>query len=233
MIDEHEDRVARVAAAISDPTRARILYRLMDGTTQTSTDLSFAANVSPSTTSSHLARLKAARLVRARRKGKYHYYSLADEEVALILEKLSVLVGAVQGQANSPQMPEKLRIARACFDHLAGIVGVLLNDRLKALGLLRCRMNEDESAYTLTPAGENVFRRLGLNLEEIKKSRRKFAYGCFDYSERRSHLAGALGAGVLRVMLQRRWFERDMDSRALTITEVGRRELLARFDLRL
>jgi DNA-binding transcriptional ArsR family regulator len=198
MIDEHEEDVARVAAAISDHARARILYRLMDGTTQTSTELSLVANVSPSTTSTHLGRLKAAGLVTVRCEGKYHRYSLADDEIASVLEKLSVLVGAARGRSSGPRMPETLRIARTCFDHLAGVAGVVLNDRLQALGLLHCKVREDESAYALTPTGESVLRGLGLDLEATRRARRGFAYGCLDYSEGRSHLAGALGAAMLR-----------------------------------
>lgn len=233
MIDEHEDRVARVAAAISEPTRARILYRLMDGTTQTSTELSLVADVSPSTTSSHLNRLKAAGLVRVRCEGKYRRYSLADGEIASVLEKLSVLVGSARGRSGGPRMPENLRMARRCFDHLAGVAGVLLNDRLKALGFLQCEVSEDESAYALTPTGADVLRGLGLDPDTMRRARRRFAYGCPDYSEGRAHLAGALGAAMLRVMLQRGWFERDPDSRALAITRAGRREMRSRFDMRL
>lgn len=133
------------------------------------------ANVSPSTTSTHLSRLKAAGLVRVRCEGKYHRYSLADGEIASVLEKLSVLVGAARGRSSAPRIPEKLRIARTCFDHLAGVAGVVLNDRLQALGLLHCRVREDESTYALTPTGESVLRGLGLDLEAMRRARRRFA----------------------------------------------------------
>ena len=130
-----DDAVSRIAAAIGEPARARILYCLVDGHARTSTELSVVAGVSPSTASVHLNRLKTAHLVKVLVQGKHRFYSLEGPDVATALEGLSVLAGGSHDKF-VPSTPSRLRAARTCYDHMAGKVGVLLHDRFKALGWL-------------------------------------------------------------------------------------------------
>jgi DNA-binding transcriptional ArsR family regulator len=231
-VEEHADAaVCRIAAAIGEPARARILFCLMDGHARTSTELAVVAEVSPSTASVHLNRLKTEHLVKVLVQGKHRFYSLEGPEVASALEGLTVLAG---GSRNKfvPSTPSRLRAARTCYDHLAGAVGVSLHDRFKTLGWLSTSSKRNDNEYELTSAGTKAFQTLGIDLEATRSLRRRFACACLDWSERRPHVGGALGAAILKVALKRKWLTQDLDSRALGVTNLGRREMLARFGLR-
>jgi DNA-binding transcriptional ArsR family regulator len=233
MIVENEDAaVSRIAAAIGEPARARMLYCLIDGHARTSTELAMVAEVSPSTASVHLNRLKIERLVKVAVQGKHRYYSLEGRNVAGVLEGLSVLAGGSRAKF-VPNTPSRLRVARTCYDHIAGTLGVLLHDRFRKLRWLSVDSTGGDSAYDaaydLTPDGTKALEALGIDLEVTRMLRRRFAYGCLDWSERRPHIGGALGAALLKVALKRKWVLQELDSRALDITRLGRREILTRF----
>jgi DNA-binding transcriptional ArsR family regulator len=234
---QHPDvAVSRIAAAIGEPARARILYRLMDDRARTSTELAMVADVSPSTASVHLNRLKAERLVKVFVQGKHRYYSLEGPNVAAALEVLSVLAGGSRDKF-VPNTPSRLRLARTCYDHLAGTVGVALHDRFKALGWLAAgpknaatgNNKSYDLTYDLTVEGAKAFAAVGIDVTEARTLRRRFACPCLDWSERRPHLGGALGAALLKVVLKRKWLVKDLDSRVLEITSLGRREMRTRF----
>ncbi len=214
---------------MGEPARARMLYCLLDGHARTSTELSGVAEVSPSTASVHLSRLAAVHLVKVLVRGKHRFYSLNGPDVASALESLSVLAG---GHRDSfvPNTPSRLRAARTCYDHMAGTVGVLLHDRFKALGWLAAS-NAKDNSYELTPLGTKAFQALGIDIEASRTLRRRFACACLDWSERRPHIGGALGAALLKVALKKKWVRQDADSRALDVTRLGRREILARLGL--
>jgi DNA-binding transcriptional ArsR family regulator len=218
--------ISRVAGAIGDPTRARILLSLMDGRARTGTELGAVAEVSPSTVSAHLQRLTGARLVVVRRQGKHHYYSLYGSEVATVLEQLSALAGGSR-EGFVCRAPPHLRAARTCYDHIAGTVGVALRERLTALGWLLPRTLQGEESYEVSEGGARELRALGIDVTATRAQRRRFAFGCLDWSERRYHLGGALGAALLSMACRRRWVVPHLDSRALRITERGRREMQA------
>jgi len=184
------------------------------------------AGVTPSTASVHLKRLENERLVKVSAQGKHRYYSLGGPDVANALEALSVLAGS--RERFTPNTPHHLRFARSCYDHLAGTLGVLLHDRLIAMRWL----SEDDSEYQLTTKGEEQLTQLGIDVEEMRRLRRRFAFGCLDWSERRPHLGGAVGAALLQAALKRKWVQPDLDSRALRLTAAGKREMTARFGLR-
>jgi len=214
-----------------------MLYCLMDGHARTSTELAMVADVSPSTASVHLNRLKTDHLVNRLVQGKHRYYSLAGPKVANVLEGLSVLAGGSAGPFVSTT-PSRLRSARTCYDHLAGTLGVSLHDRFRALGWLSPSSNArssnpgpDDNAYDLSPGGARALEAVGIDIEATRALRRHFASPCLDWSERRPHLGGALGAALLQVALKKKWVVRDPDSRALGVTRSGRREMLARFGL--
>jgi DNA-binding transcriptional ArsR family regulator len=222
--------VSRIAAAIGEPARARVLYCLMDGHARTSTELAVVAGVSPSTASVHLHRLKTASLVKVLVQGKHRYYSLEGPNVASVLEGLSVLAGGSRHQF-TPNTPSRLCAARTCYDHIAGRVGVSLHDRFNALGWLSADSTGNNS-YELTAAGIKAFVTLGVDLKATRALRRRFAYACLDWSERRPHVGGALGAALLKIALKKKWVTQDLDSRALAVTGFGRREMLNRFGVR-
>jgi DNA-binding transcriptional ArsR family regulator len=231
-VEHHDVAAAGIAAAIGEPARARMLYCLSDGRARTGTELAIVADVTPSTASVHLQRLLTQRLVKVLAQGKHRYYSLEGASVAAALESLSVLAGRPR-DIFVPNTPHRLRAARTCYDHIAGTVGVSLHDRFKALGWLSSGAKGGEKAYELTLGGTNAFESLGIDLQEIRRLRRRFAYACVDWSERRPHLGGALGAAVLNIALKRKWLVQDLDSRALSVTSFGRREMLHRFGLQL
>ena len=230
IVDSSDDAVAAIAAAIGEPARARMLYCLADGRAHTSTELAVVANVTPSTASVHLQRLKSQRLVTVFAQGKHRYYSLEGPGVAAALEALSVLAGRPL-RAVEPRTPVRLRAARTCYDHIAGSLGVLLHDRFMSLGWLSNGAGADHG-YDVTPEGTKALVALGVDVEASRALRRRFAFACVDWSERRPHLGGALGAALLQLGLKRKWIVQDPDSRALTVTSAGRRELLARFGVR-
>jgi DNA-binding transcriptional ArsR family regulator len=218
--------IAPVAAAIGDPARARMLCALLDGRARTSTELAMLAGVGASTASTHLQRLKRQRLVALHVQGKHRYYALHRPDVAAALEALSVVAG---GAPFVPNTPAALRGARTCYDHLAGTIGVSLYDRFMSLGWLAPPPPRGD--IDVTPIGQSGFAQLGIDVEAVRRSRRRFAFACLDWSERRAHLGGALAAAVLAVARRRRWVVQDLDSRILRVTAAGRRELASRLGL--
>lgn len=210
--------VSRIAQAIGEPARARMLYCLMDSRARTATELAIVAGVTPSTASVHLSRLKNEHLVAVVVQGKHRYYNLQSREVARALESLSVLAGAAPSPFVS-RTPDRLRAARTCYDHIAGTLGVSLHDRFHSQGWL-------STAYDLTPKGALAVRSLGIDVETVRTLRRRFAYPCLDWSERRPHIGGALAAALLNLALKKKWILPDLDSRALSVTPLGRREML-------
>ncbi|MGA3133956.1 MAG: helix-turn-helix transcriptional regulator [Terracidiphilus sp.] len=217
----------RIAAAIGEPARARMLYCLLDGHARTSTELGMVAGVGASTASVHLHRLQDANLVSVLAQGKHRYYRLRTPQVARVLENLGVLAGGHKRFV--PNTPSRLRTARTCYDHAAGALGVLLHDRILALGWL----SANPEGYGLTASGAGEFLAAGIDAEAARSARRRFAYPCLDWSERRPHLGGAIGAALLAYLLKRRWVVQEPDCRALLPTRAGRRELLAHFDIQI
>jgi DNA-binding transcriptional ArsR family regulator len=230
MEDNLHRRLARVAAAIGEPARASMLCSIMDGRARTSTELATAADVSASTASAHLGKLKAADLVRLHAQGKHRYYSLKDRWVAEILESLMVN-GAKPGRAFEPTTPRELRLARTCYDHMAGWVAVALHDRLLEAGWLAA--DDVGDSYDVTERGEKEFTRLGVDVRLTGRSRRRLAYPCLDWSERRPHLGGALGAALLEAARSKGWMSHELASRCLRVSPAGRKALVSLFAIRL
>jgi len=226
---EHQDiGVSQAAAAIAEPARTKMLYSLMDGHARTATELATLADVSASTASAHLAKLKDLALVRLHVQGRHRYYSLADKRVAQALEALMV-IGQNPVPTFKPHTPDRLQFARTCYDHMAGTLAVLLHDRLLEGGWL---VESDEQAYRFSESGEALFEGLGVEVRDLSTLRRRFACPCLDWSMRRPHLGGSLGAALLQIALKRNWVTQDLDSRALTLTATGRKEMTARFGMK-
>lgn len=221
--------VAAIAAAMGEPARARMLFSLLDDRARTGTELAALAEVGASTASAHLRRLQTAGLVTVARQGRHRYFRLRGAEVAAALETLSALsTGAASAAPFAPTAPPGMRAARSCYDHLAGTLGVAWHDRLLALGWMTAARDTD---YALTERGREGLAELGVDVAALQRQHRRFVFGCLDWSERRAHLGGALGAALLATALRRRWLERELDSRALRITPAGRREFARRFGM--
>ena len=218
-----EQRLAAVAAAIAEPARARMLCALMDGRARTATELCATTELAASTTSTHLARLVEQQLLSCVPQGRHRYYALASTDVGAVLESLLVVAGKAV-QPPRPRTPERLRLARTCYDHLAGTLAVDLHERLlKAQWLQPDGVRE----YRLLAAGETALGDWGVDIAAVRAQRRRFACACLDWSERRSHLGGALGAAVLQAALRRRWLAQDLEGRAVRPTSRGEREWLS------
>jgi DNA-binding transcriptional ArsR family regulator len=222
-----------IASAIGEPSRARILLCLMDGQARTSTELAVIARVGPSTASAHLHRLEGSGLVTVLQQGKHRYYSLRGAEVAVLLEQISVLAGGAKTKRTS-SAEDRLRAARSCYDHFAGLIGVALHDRFKEMQwLVGGASGSDEEDYELSADGIKVLGDLGIDIAAARARQRRFARGCLDWSERRFHLGGALGAALLSLARKRKWVFQEFDSRILRITDLGRREMLSRLGVHL
>lgn len=219
----HEPRLARVAAMVADAARSRMLAYLMGGELASAGELARAASVTPATASGHLAKLLEARFVACEPRGRHRYYRLADAEVAHALEALA-LVAERNDHDRTWAHPERqrLRAARCCYGHLAGRLGVRLFDTLQACQGLAA----GTGGYTLTEAGHGWLASLGLQSAPAG-TRRRYAYACLDWSERRDHLAGQLADEILVHLITRGWLQRG-PGRAVTVTPAGARELLPR-----
>ncbi len=226
--DSIDGAASRIAAAIGEPARARILYCLMDGRARTGTELSAVANVGTSTASAHLDRLVRAHLVSVAADGRHRYYSLAGPGVAHILEGLTALAGAHRPRF-IPTTPNRLRQARTCYDHIAGSLGVRLHDRLLALRWISA--GGKDGAYLISAKGLRELLRIGLPAHAFEPGRRRIAYGCLDWSERRHHIAGSLGAAILKLACERKWLIRDLEGRGLSASAFGRLEFRRCFGL--
>lgn len=222
--DPIQAELSAVAAAIAEPARTRMLCSLMDGRARTGTELAIIAGVGAPTACAHLAKLVERRLVKVRAQGRHRYYQLHDGEVAAAVEAL-MAVANVPRKRFATSAPERLRHARTCYDHMAGTLGVALHDRLFDAGWLAIA----EGDFRVTPAGAEALARLDVDLEAARAARRRFACACLDWSERRPHLAGALGAEILATALRHRWVIRNEHDRALSVTAAGRRAFQQRF----
>lgn len=212
--------IAEAAALIGDPTRARMLGVLMDGRARTAKELANLGGVTPATASGHIARMTTAGLISVAAQGRHRYVRLAGPEIAEILESLMALASAVRGSPR-PKSPAEaaFREARSCYDHLAGRLAVELVQSLIARDLLR----RGHDGFEPTLAGERWFRTQGVDVGRARCATRSFARCCLDWSERRDHLAGALGAALLDALIARGRITRQKDGRTLNVTREGRR----------
>lgn len=217
-----EPRFARIAAAIGDPTRARMLSALMGGVSLPAGELAQAAQVHPSTASEHLATLVGEGLVAMEARGRHRYFRVSDGDVARALEALSLVAERAGGGEKWLREPFRpLKYARTCYRHLAGELGVRL---LQAL-LARDCLAAGAHGYELTPAGCAWLDSIGMAQQPAPGGER-YAYACLDWSERRDHLAGRLATSLLDHFMARRWLARSEHPRALKLTAQGRRALL-------
>jgi DNA-binding transcriptional ArsR family regulator len=218
--------IASVAALMGDPARANMLTALMDGRALTVSELSEAAGVTLQTASGHLAKLDAAGLLTAEKQGRHRYFRLSGSDVAQVLEGLMGLAqrtGAVR--VRTGPRDAAMRTARICYDHLAGERGVALLDGFICQGLVT-----DEEAPAVTPDGRRFFSGLGFEIDAMARARRPLCRRCLDWSERRSHLGGALGARLLDWVIDQKWARREK-GRVIAFSPAGGRAFDERFGL--
>lgn len=222
-----EPRFARVAAAIGDATRARMLARLLDGRHYTATELAVHADVTSSTASQHLRLLLDENLIRVRTQGRHRYFTLADGNVGQALEALLRVADGALPEATRWRAPDKqpLRHARTCYGHLAGELGVQLCECFVSRGWVQSTA-DGVNEFTVSEAGRAALKQMGL-ADEVAQSRQKRAlYGCMDWSERRDHFAGPVAVAMLELFIEKGWLKREHESRALSVTERGRVHLI-------
>jgi DNA-binding transcriptional ArsR family regulator len=211
--------IAAVAALVGDPARANILCALLDGRSLAAGELAYAARVSPQTTSGHLAKLAAAQLITSSPQGRHRYFRLAGPHVAAMLESIMAVAAIAPPRGRPVRIADDMRTARMCYDHVAGRLGVGLADALRA----RDHVEFSDDGGVLTPSGEVFLREFGIDVESARHSKRIFCRPCIDWSERRPHLAGAVGAALAARLLALGWVARVRDGRTLVITPIGRR----------
>jgi DNA-binding transcriptional ArsR family regulator len=214
--------LAEVAALIGEPTRVMMLWSLLGGQARPASELAFYANVSAQNASAHLARLVESGMLAVEARGRHRYYRLSGADVAHAIEALAALATSAEEMAGLPpsQAPD-LKYARTCYDHLAGRVAVEMCVALKDKGYL-APVGDD---FEITGKGEKMFRDLGIEIDDLRRQRRAFARQCQDWSERRPHIGGALGAALLEWMFQRGWIARVRSSRIVRITAKGREDV--------
>jgi DNA-binding transcriptional ArsR family regulator len=239
-----EEQFGQMAALLGEPARARILWTLLEGKALTATELALRADISPQSASMHLARLIRAGWLQVEHQGRHRYYQLASREVAYAIEALANLLPAEKRDpAIPPPSNGDIKFCRSCYDHLAGRTGVAVTDALLKKGLLQqvtIRNSSSaghgpssgksagvpaNSSYSLTAAGTKWFASLGIDTQQLRQQRRSFARPCLDWSERRHHLAGSLGAALLDKWLSEDWLRRVRHSRIMIITAKGAKKL--------
>jgi DNA-binding transcriptional ArsR family regulator len=207
-----------IASLLGEASRGAMLTALMDGRSLTATELALEAGVTPSTASSHLARLIDARLLAIEKQGRHRYYRIATAEVARVMETLMAFAPERKhAKVRVGPRDESLRRARVCYDHLAGEAGVRLLNRMRERKLL----DGTDDELSLTTRGETWAKTFGIDLAALHERRRPLCRPCLDWSERRAHLAGALGAAILERLFRLRYARREPGSRAIALSARG------------
>jgi len=219
---ESEPDLARIAATIGDPRRVRMLALLMEGRALTAKELALGAGIEPATATSHLKRLLEDGLVESATQGRHKYFRFASDNVAQLVESLMRL--APPRKAAAATMQEPIRAARYCYDHLAGSLGTGLLDALERKGWLRDEAG-DPGQMEVTDKGEKALAALGVDVDAARARRRQFACRCLDWSERRDHLGGALGASLAELFKGSKWIERQKHTRVVKVTAAGKNGL--------
>lgn len=216
----------RIAQLLADPARAAMLWTLIDGTSRPAGELAFAANVSAQSASGHLAKLVEGGLLIAEAHGRHRYFRISGAEAAYLIESMASFGASARPRApRSPAlvraMPAPFLHARTCYDHLAGEIAVQLMQMMVGARWL----TGADQRYEATPLGREKLTALGVNLEQAGRGRRPFARVCVDLTQRRPHLAGALGAGLLDLFIHSGWILRSPRSRVVSITPSGQEAL--------
>ncbi|MFP7477124.1 ArsR/SmtB family transcription factor [Terribacillus saccharophilus] len=227
-MDLHPHHVAGAASLLSEPSRSIMLTYMLDGRFHTSGELARAAGITPQTASFHLKKLEEAGFLDQTKQGRHRYYGLKDPAIAQVIESLLTITPQAPVSSFKQAAEDKaIRYARTCYDHLAGFLGIQI---AKAL-VKSDYVHEDHDQFILTAKGETFFTDFGIDLETTRRTRRSFCHCCLDWSERKHHLAGALGQAMLERFLELDWLRKKQGSRALLLTETGKNGLSEVFGL--
>ncbi|NAS29349.1 helix-turn-helix domain-containing protein [Flavobacteriaceae bacterium R38] len=217
-----------MASILGDKSRAVMLWNLLDGRAYTATELATCANISLQSASNHLKKMITANILSVEKQGRHRYFKFANDEVAQVIESMAGLI-SLNKEFKKLKKPKinGFTYARTCYDHLAGEVGVKITNSLLENGIIEISGKD----YKVTKSGEKWFGNLDVNIYVIRLKKRSFASQCLDWSERKHHLAGALGASFLEKMIEKDWIRKKANSRELTITSNGKAELKNRLNL--
>jgi len=218
LMEDIENQFAQLASLLGERSRALMLWNLLDGRAYTATELAICANTSPQAASNHLAKLVQAQLLSVEKQGRHRYYRYYNDEVAQVIESLASLIPNLPQRKPRPAATG-VTYARTCYDHLAGKVGVKITEGLVARQVLSIT----DQQYIVTEAiGKPWFQSLDIDVDALQRQKRSFARKCLDWSERKHHLAGALGAALLQAMLEKQWVRKKAHTREVIITQIGR-----------
>jgi DNA-binding transcriptional ArsR family regulator len=221
-----EDQFKHIAGLIGDPTRATILWTLMDGKAFTATELAVAADTTPQNISMHLNKLLQADLLQVESQGRHRYYKFSRRDVAYAIEAMVNMIPPSPAINKSIDMAP-VKHCRTCYDHLAGKVAVDITDSMLKQQLITYQSN----LFEICPKGKKWFTAQGIDTDILRSQKRSFARPCLDWSERRHHLAGSLGAAMLDLMLDGDWVRRTAHSRVIVITGKGKKKFHELFQL--
>jgi DNA-binding transcriptional ArsR family regulator len=214
--------LASTAALMADPGRSAMLTALMEGRALAAGELARAANVSAQSASMHLSQLLEGGLVKVAQDGRHRYYQIASPAVAHAVEALGVISSPRKQKPIGE--PEGISYARTCYDHLAGALAVSLAESLQKRRFLVASADSDRD-FALTRSGEQFFTHWDIDVSRLRSEKRNFARRCLDWTERRDHIAGSLGAAICQKFLELRWITRDRRSRVVRLTAAGRSQL--------
>ena len=217
-----EEHYKKITSLLGEPVRAIMLWHLLDGRAYTAGELALCADTTPQSASNHLLKLLSAGLLAVEKQGRHRYYRLATPEVAYVIESIANLVPP-EKQKDRKKRPvlSGHTYARTCYDHLAGKAGVLLTEAMISNGILVA----DNGTFRVPDTGKAWFSGLDIDVDNLRLMKRSFARPCLDWSERKHHLAGALGAAFLNRMISLQWIRKKQHSREVIITSAGRQKL--------
>ncbi len=217
-----ENDFSEIASLLGDKARAKMLWNLLDGRAYTATELANCADISLQSASNHLSKLLLNNILIVEKQGRHRYYKFSTPEVAQVIESMASLLSLNKNYKKVTRPPvTAFTYARTCYKHLAGEVGVKITNALLEQKIIK----PSEKKYLITSYGENWFLKLGIQIETIKNTKRSFAHQCLDWSERKHHLAGALGDALLIKMLEKDWFRKNKNTRELILTTQGKLEI--------
>ena len=229
-MNNYQKQFVQISELIGDKARATMLWCMLDGRAYTATELALCADISAQSASNHLKKLISANLLAMEKQGRHRYYRYQSPDVAQVIESMAGLITFNENTKKKilPK-PTPITYARTCYDHLAGKFGVALTQALIHKNIIKL----SEQTYEVTATGEKWLHQLGIDTELLKHQKRAFAYPCLDWSERKHHIAGALGAAILKVFLHKQWIKKKPDSREISITPKGKIELKDKLNLEL
>jgi len=222
-----EKHFGNVASLIGEKSRAIMLWSLLDGKAYTATELAICADISAQAASNHLSKLLNANLLSVTIQGRHKYYRFANDKIAHTIEMIAGILPMETTRQKNNQPVSGIKYARTCYDHIAGKAGVLITNALLQKEIIIYK----KDVYEVSAAGKKWFDAIGIDVDDVQQTKRKFAFPCLDWSERKHHLAGALGSAFLNAIVTNDWIRKIKHSREIIITAGGKKELNKRLNI--